>query len=102
MAEPVWLTVLHVVEPHLNGPGGDLTAALRTTDDTGPGARSGYAFVLPPGGVVGVPELIGGGLVDRHLPRASGRVGGGARVDGERVEALRAGGGGRVGHGVPL
>ena len=58
--------------------------------------------VEEPGGVVGVPELVGGGLVDRHLPRASGRVGGGARVDGERVEALRAGGGGRVGHGVPL
>ena len=33
------------------------------------------------GGVVGVAEDIGGGLVDRHLPRAGGRVGCGAGMD---------------------
>ena len=43
------------------------------------------------GGMVRVAEDIGGGLVDRHLPRARGRVGLGARVDLQRVEAEGSG-----------
>ena len=39
------------------------------------------------GGVVGVAEDVGRGLVDRHLPRAGGGVGGGGGMDGEGVEA---------------
>jgi hypothetical protein len=39
-------------------------------------------------GMVGVAEHIGGGLVDRRLARAGGRVGPGACVDLERVEAV--------------
>ena len=39
------------------------------------------------GGVLGVVEHVGRGLVDRHRPRARGRVGPLAGVQGERVEA---------------
>ena len=42
-------------------------------------------------GVVGVAEHIGRGLVDRRLARAGGRVGPGACVDLQRVEALGLG-----------
>src|SRR6195952_5743349 len=33
--------VLHVVEPHLNGPGGDMTAVFATADDPAPVVLSG-------------------------------------------------------------
>jgi hypothetical protein len=45
--------------------------------------------------VLGIAEDIGRGLVDRGLPRAGGRVGSGAGVDLERIEAV----GRAVGHG---
>ena len=48
------------------------------------------------GGVVGVAEHVGRGLVDRHLPRAGGRIGACPGVDLQRVEAV---GGALVGHG---
>jgi hypothetical protein len=44
------------------------------------------------GGVVGIAKDIGGGLVDRHLPRPGGRVGGGAGVNLQSVEGI-------IGHG---
>ena len=40
------------------------------------------------GGVLGVVEDVGGGLVDRHGARAGGRVGRLAGVQGEGLEAL--------------
>jgi len=49
------------------------------------------------GGVVGVAEDVGGGLVDRHLPGAGRGVWISAGMDGERVESE-----GAVGHGVLL
>ena len=39
-------------------------------------------------GVLGVAELIGGGLIDRHGDRAGGRVGAPAGVKGERFRTL--------------
>jgi hypothetical protein len=41
------------------------------------------------GGMVGVAEDISGGLIDRHLACAGGRIGLGACVNGQRVKALR-------------
>ena len=46
-----------------------------------------------PGGVVGVVEQVGGGLVDRHGPGFGGRVGLLAAVDGQGGEVLLIGGG---------
>ena len=46
--------------------------------------------------MVRIAEHIGGGLIDRRLPRAGGRIGTRARVDLKRVEAV----GGAVCHGV--
>ncbi len=50
------------------------------------------------GGVVGVLEVVGGRLVDRHGASAGGGIGGLAAVDGDGVEA----GGGRVTHDSAL
>ena len=56
---------------------------------TGPvGATVGQIGKILGCRVVGVAELVGGGLVDRHLPRAGGRVGRGARMDLQRIELL--------------
>ena len=52
--------------------------------------------VEEPGGVVDVAEHVGGVLVDRRLPRAGRRVGLGAGVNLQRVEAHRL-----VGHPCP-
>ena len=40
------------------------------------------------GGVIGVAENIGRGLINRNLPRAGGRIGRSACVNGQRVKAL--------------
>ena len=43
------------------------------------------------GGMIGIVEDKGGGLVDRRGARAGGRIGLGAGMDGERVETGRTG-----------
>ncbi len=50
------------------------------------------------GGVVGVAEDIGGGLVDRHRARAGGRIGLLAGMQAQRVEMEELG----IGHGWSL
>ena len=58
--------------------------------------RAGHIYTRisnPTTGVLGVVEHVGRGLVDRHRPRARGRIGPLARVQRERVEARTARGG---------
>ena len=54
-----------------------------------------FLQVEEPCGAVGIAERIGRGLVDRHLPRAGGRVRLGAGMDLKRVETELSG------HGNP-
>ena len=83
--------VLHIVEPHLNGPGGEVPAIIATADDPTPRVLAGQG-PAPAGATIehfaslGVDVIPGSGL----LAAVFGFVGNEAYATFDRAEGTRA------------